>query len=95
MVRAIAAALLLTGCTVTATFDHHGRVTEVSLSPGLARAEAPAEGRQKISGLGVAYTGEAAVLGYFSVDTARLGPCGLVIITDHPERVDPALIKPC
>jgi hypothetical protein len=87
--------LLLAGCTYTRTYDTSGHLLEETLSPGIATPETPSEGRQRIQGVGVLWTGRAAVLGYYSADTARLGTCGLIIITDHPERVDPALHRPC
>lgn len=87
--------LLAAGCTLTRTYDASGQILEENLSPGIYRAETPAEGRQHVQGLGVVIYKGGGVLGYYSADTSRLGPCGLVIITDHPERVNPALLKPC
>lgn len=95
MGHALALVLILSGCAITANYGPEGRITDVTLSAGLATPTVPENGGQSVKGIGLAYTGHAAVIGYFAVNTAHIGPCGLAVVTDHPERIDPALYNPC
>ena len=94
MVRLILV-LLLSGCTITTVYDADRRVETVSISPGIARPSIPDDGAVSVAGVGVVYARGIGVLGYYRIRAAQLGPCGVAVITDHPERVDPALTNNC